>query len=129
MKRFCGCMKTQTIVLSMFAAYVNFKIRTFQWSAVRLCGGTALEKAGDEGPLLQFTASSSMSMVGLLSYQRTEQGHTSIAGLDSGALALSKQAPGNSCVQRLGLARVVVVSHYLSKIIPSTSCLRSICFT
>ena len=115
----------------MFAAYVNFKIRTFQWSAVRLCGGTALEKAGNEGPLLQFTASSSssMSMVGLLSYQRTEQGHTSIAGLDSGALALSKQAPGNSCVQRLGLARVVAVSHYLSKIIPSTSCLRSICFT
>ena len=96
-------MKTQTIVLSMFAAYVNFKIRTFQWSAVRLCGGTALEKAGDEGPLLQFTASSSsssMSMVGLLSYQRNEEGHTSTAGLDSGALTLSKQAPGNSCVQR-----------------------------
>ena len=95
-------MKTESIVLIVFGVYVNFEIRTFQWSAVRLCGGTALEKAGDEGPLLQFTASSSssMSMVGLLSYQRNEEGHTSTAGLDSGALTLSKQAPGNSCVQR-----------------------------
>ena len=91
----------------------------------------ALGKAGNEGSLIQFTASSSssMSMVGPLSYQRSEEGHTSIPGLDSGALALTKQASGNSWVQKLGLARVVAVSHYLSKIIPSTSCLRSICFT
>ena len=33
---------------------------------------------------------------GLLIYQKTQEGHTCIADLDSGALALTKQASGNS---------------------------------
>ena len=32
----------------MFSVYVNLKIRTFQWSAVQLCGEMALGKGGGE---------------------------------------------------------------------------------
>ena len=53
MKQFCCCMKTETIVLSMFGVHVNLKIRTFQWSAVRL-GEMALGKGGGERQLLYF---------------------------------------------------------------------------
>lgn len=34
---------------------------------------------------------------GLLIYQKTQEGHTCIADLGSGALTLTKQAPGNTC--------------------------------
>ena len=46
-------MKTETIVLSMFGVYMNFKIRTFQWSTVRL-GEMVLGKGGVERQLLYF---------------------------------------------------------------------------
>ncbi len=46
MKWFCCCMKTKTIVPNVFGVNVNFKIRTFQWSAVQLCGEMALGKGG-----------------------------------------------------------------------------------
>ena len=52
MKWFCCSMKTKTIVPSIFGVYVNFKIRTFQWSAVQLCGEMALGKGGGERRLL-----------------------------------------------------------------------------
>ena len=52
MKWFCCCMKTKTIVPNMFGVCVNFKIRTFQWSAVQLCGEMALGKGGGERRLL-----------------------------------------------------------------------------
>ena len=52
MKWFCCCMKTKTIVPNVFGVCVNFKIRTFQWSAVQLCGEMALGKGGGERRLL-----------------------------------------------------------------------------
>ena len=52
MKWFCCCMKTKTIVPSIFGVCVNFKIRTFQWSAVQLCGEIVLGKGGGERRLL-----------------------------------------------------------------------------
>ena len=52
MKWFCCSMKTKTIVPSIFGVCVNFKIRTFQWSAVQLCGEMALGKGGGERRLL-----------------------------------------------------------------------------
>ena len=45
-------MKTKTIVPDVFGVCVNFKIRTFQWSAVQLCGEIALGKGGGERRLL-----------------------------------------------------------------------------
>ena len=69
-------MKTKTIVPSIFGVCVNFKIRTFQWSAVQLCREMALGKGGGERRLLQFTAgsSSSMSVAGPLSYRISQVG-------------------------------------------------------
>ena len=52
MKWFCCSMKTKTIVPNVFGVCVNFKIRTFQWSAVQLCGEMALGKGGGERQLL-----------------------------------------------------------------------------
>ena len=52
MKWFCCCMKTKTIVPNVLGVCVNFKIRTFQWSAVQLCGKIALGKGGGERRLL-----------------------------------------------------------------------------
>ena len=45
-------MKTKTIVPNIVAVCVNFKIRTFQGSAVQLCGEIALGKGGGERQLL-----------------------------------------------------------------------------
>ena len=52
MKWFCCCMKTKTIVPNVFDVCVNFKIRTFQWSAVQLCGEMVLGKGRGERWLL-----------------------------------------------------------------------------
>ena len=43
---------TKTIVLSIFGVCVNFKIRTFQRSAVQFCSEMALGKGRGEGRLL-----------------------------------------------------------------------------
>ena len=52
MKWVCCSMKTKTIMPNVFGVCVNFKIRTFQWSAVQLCGEMALGKGGGERWLL-----------------------------------------------------------------------------
>ena len=52
MKWFCCCMKTKTIATNVFGVCVNFKIRTFQWPAVQLCGEMVLGKGGGERRLL-----------------------------------------------------------------------------
>ena len=40
------------LLLGMFGVYVNFKMRTFLWSAVQICGEMELGKGGGERQLL-----------------------------------------------------------------------------
>ena len=84
-------MKTRTIVPSIFGVCVNFKRRTFQWSAVQLCGEMALGKGGGERRLQQQHDRGQTTQLSDIS-----SGATCVADLDSGAWALTKEVSGNS---------------------------------
>ena len=63
-------MKTKTIVPNVFGVCVNFKIRTFQWSAVQLCGEIALEREGvKDGCYNLLLAAAACPWPGPLSYR------------------------------------------------------------
>ena len=86
-------MKTKTIVPNVFGVCVNFKIRTFQWSAVQLCGEIALGKGGGERRLLLIYCWQQQRVRGWTAQlSDISSGATCVADLDSLTLALTKEA-------------------------------------
>ena len=99
MKWFCCSMKTKTIVPSVFGVCVNFKIRTFQWSAVQWWDGAGKGMGWKTAAIIycwqqQHVCGQTAQLLDISS------GATCVADLDSGALALTKEASGNICDTR-----------------------------
>ena len=111
MKWFCCSMKAKTIVPSIFGVCVNFKIRPFQWSAVQLCGEMALGKGGGwKTAAIIYCWQQQHVRCRTAQLSDISSGATCIADLDSAALALTKEASGNS-------------RGWHVRLVPTTSCL------
>ena len=73
----------------MFGVCVNFKIRAFQWSAVQLCGEIALGKGAAKDSYHNYCRQQHQSVSRTAQLSDDSTGPTCIAGLDSGAQALT----------------------------------------